>query len=116
MNQAVQLPTSYTTATRLFTSDAVNRPAKIRLGDINIDGYVDLLFIVNDPAKKNQATGSIVLAMNQQSTIVFGSDVISKNEAYYSLLDDDTKNSADDKAITSIPAISASFFDFDELG
>ena len=116
MNQAVQLPSSYSAATRLFTTDPLNHPARIRMGDINIDGYVDLLFIVNDPATTDPATGSIVLAMNEQATIVFNGNVAADDQSFYTLLDDDITNSLGDKALNSIPAISASFFDFDELG
>lgn len=117
--QLVSLPTSsYSVGTRLYSPDTVNRPSKIRVGDVNIDGLTDLLLIVNDPTKGNSFYGSVVLLMNQGGTITFDrSAVTSDDQVYFTINDDITlTGSVANTDIASIHAQYASFFDFDELG
>jgi len=113
INQFVPLPNDiYSAGTRLYSPDKINRPSKIRVGDINIDGFADLLFVVNDPVKEEPGFGSIVLAVNQGGLITFkNSGVIQDDQPYQAIIGDEKTT-----ALSEIPAQFASFYDFDEWG
>jgi hypothetical protein len=88
--------------------DPTRRPGKIRVGDINIDGYPDLLMTVYQ-AGNSEKTGQAVLVIcqgltNNLPTYAFNSEYgnIENSEGYVSM--------------TSYNTMYASFFDFDELG
>ncbi len=112
----VSLPEKYSAGTRLYSPDA-NRPGKIRVGDVNIDGYADLLFIVNDPKNNEPLYGSAVLIVNQGGTLTFDKDAINQDDQpYYQVNDDFTVANGGNVDISQLHAQYASFFDFDEIG
>lgn len=105
---------------RLYSPDSdsinIDRPAKIRVGDINIDGFVDLLYVIYDPNSGNDY-GSIVLAINEAGNLVLNQITSNpEDSAYYLVLDDQTMTNSGDQPLSSLNVKSASFFDFDELG
>jgi len=120
----VTLPSSYPVGTKLFTTDSVHRPGRIRLGDINIDGYPDLIFVVDDPSKDptkdDTSYGSIVLVMNQEKNLVFNtltqSGTHEENRAYYTIMHSENTQDPSNLKLSNVQATSASFFDFDENG
>lgn len=115
INQVLNMTAASQNSFRLYSSD-VDRPGKIRVGDINIDGYVDLLYVIYDP-NNNNGYGSIVLAINEAGNIVLNQATSNaEDSAYYLVLDDQTMTSSGDQPLSSLNAKSASFFDFDELG
>lgn len=116
MNTVTAMTSVAFNKTRLYSPDPINRPGRIRIGDINIDGYADLLYVVNDPSSNNKY-GSLVLAINENSNINFNQAVANtEDSAYYLVLDDQTYSTADDVPLAQLPVQFASFFDFDELG
>ena len=117
MRQVVQILGAYSNATRLFSPDPINRPPKIRVGDINIDGYLDLLFVINDPENSENLYGSIVLSISDGTTFSFIQNATAtENTGYYKLLDEETLTATGDLPLAAIPTLYASFFDFDEAG
>jgi len=101
----------------MFTLDSTHRPSRIRIGDINIDGYADLLMVLYDPASGSGHHGQVALVINQEGGITFDAKSrSSSDDSYYTILDDDALTSAGDASITVLPALYASFFDFDEFG
>jgi hypothetical protein len=109
------MSTAANNATRLYSPDPINRPSKIRAGDINIDGYTDLLYVVSNPASNN-AYGSIVLAINEAGTINFNNAAANSADSAYYLVLDDQASSNSNQPLSALDAQFASFFDFDELG
>jgi len=116
--QVVSLPSSYSTGTRLYSPDPVNKPSKIRTGDINIDGFSDLIFVVNDPQKHESLYGSIILLVNQGGVLTFDRAGISQDDQPYFQINDDItlSGSVANADISTLHAQYASFYDFDELG
>jgi len=116
-SQVVSFSQRFSAGTRLFTPDSVNRPSRIRIGDVNIDGYADLLMVVRDPETTTSNYGTIALVINQEGGITFDKySIKSSDEGYYTILDDDTLTNSGDASIEVLPALYASFFDFDEFG
>jgi len=100
----------------LYSPDTANRPSRIRIGDINIDGYSDLLMVV-DSSSSSGKYGSILLAINQEGSFNFDTSTLdSDNQAYFTILGEDTLSKKTEVSLSSIPALYASFFDFDEVG
>ena len=103
-------------AFRLYSPDPINRPSKIRIGDINMDGFADLLYVVQD-LSSNNTYGSVVLAINEAGTVNANNAATNPAySAYYLVLDDQTTSSSGDQPLSSLTAQFASFFDFDEVG
>jgi integrin alpha FG-GAP repeat containing protein 1 len=125
INQIFTLPTSYPVGTKLFTKDLINRPGRVRVGDINIDGYPDLLFVVKTPTPegetKDESYGTIVLVMNQENNLIFNvpstnTGLKSENYLYYNAMKDENSQDTNNINLLTVPATSASFFDFHEKG
>ena len=101
----------------MFSKDSTNRPSRIRVGDINIDGYADLLMVVNDPDANHATYGTVTLLINQDGAFTFDQYARrAADEGYYTILDDDVLTTSGDTSIEALPVIYASFFDFDEFG
>jgi integrin alpha FG-GAP repeat containing protein 1 len=116
-SKVVSFSEGYSATTRLFTLDSTHRPSRIRIGDINIDGYADLLMVLYDPENNAGNYGQVTLVINQEGGITFDTKSrSSSNDGYYTILDDDALTNAGDASITVLPALYASFFDFDEFG
>jgi len=91
---------------RFFHSQVTTTVPRLRLGDINIDGFQDVLLVVSD---QNKTGGKILLGMNQDGLINFDPED-SDNQEYYTIISDSVKS------ISDYNVLSASFFDFDEIG
>ena len=100
----------------MYSPDPTNRPSRIRIGDINIDGYADLLMVV-DATSSEGKYGSVLLAISQSGNFNFDtSSANSDDQAYYTILNEDITSKQSNVALSSIPVQYASFFDFDEVG
>ena len=84
-------------------------PGRIRIGDLNIDGAGDLPFTF-PPADKNEPFGSPILLFNLGQSFVYRPE---DSLQYYNIKLDDEGNTVQ---LQNIPALSISFFDFDEIG
>jgi len=72
--------------------------------------------VVDSPSSGGKY-GSILLAINQEGSFNFDtSSLDSDNQAYFTILGEDTISKKSEVSLSSIPALYASFFDFDEVG
>jgi len=114
--KVVSFAKAFATSTRLYSPDPTNRPSRIRIGDINIDGFADLLMIVDAPNSEGKY-GSILLAISQSGEFNFDTSTANTDDqAYYTILNEDVTSKQPNAALSSIPAQYVSFFDFDEVG
>ncbi len=97
-------------STRLYSHDPLRRPSKIRIGDVNLDGHSDLLFVVTLP--EEELFGRTVLAVHQKGEFTFNESLITEDNKAYGRI----KNDGEDKFFANYFTRSASFFDFDEFG
>jgi hypothetical protein len=101
------------------TNAAAAQSQRLRVGDINIDGYPDLLLVVTPTSTATTATsGYILLGVNEGGTIKFDNSSLSTvdDHAYYTVLLENKILNPSSTPLSSFAAISASFYDFDELG
>jgi len=114
--KVVSFAKAFAASTRLYSPDPTNRPSRIRIGDINIDGFADLLMVVDATGSEGKY-GSILLAISQSGEFNFDiSTASTDDQAYYTILNEDVATKQTNVALSSIPAQYVSFFDFDEVG
>lgn len=101
---------------RLFKADGTSAYPRIRTGDINSDGYPDLLLVVSTDNTK--AYGNILLGINDGGIVKFDtSDLNTEDDkAYYSIYLENSLISPKKQNLDSYQVLTASFFDFDEIG
>lgn len=92
--------------TRLFHPNSDYFPGRVRVGDLNVDGYPDILFTAYS-ADNKKSYGFPLLLVNDNGAISYGSDDSSLSKLY---------SVANGKALESYEVLYASFFDFDETG
>jgi integrin alpha FG-GAP repeat containing protein 1 len=123
ITQITAMNSSHMNSSRLFSPNPL-RPPRIRLGDINVDGYVDIVMVVTDPADPENADspqyGSVFLGMNNKrgGGMIFNITETSDSSfaPYFQANVNTTANSNNLTALSSFKALSVSFFDFDEKG
>ena len=122
ITQITAMNSSHMNSSRLFTPNPL-RPPKIRLGDINVDGYVDIVMVVYDPENSENADpqyGSVLLGMNNKrgGGMIFNITETSDSSfaPYFQANVNTTASSNNLTALSSFNALAVSFFDFDEKG
>jgi len=83
---------------------------RLRLGDINIDGFPDVLIVV--ATTSNTTSGRIWLGINEEGFINFDS----KNHEYSTIFWESKDGVKHRQSLSDYSVLSASFFDFDEIG
>lgn len=117
--QVTQILSSYIGASRLYSPDMQYRPPKIRLGDVNVDGLVDMLIVVTESNNEHPLFGFTLLGINngEGNGIAFDATGNSQLGPYFSVNVNTTGDSSSTTTPLSLfPTLYASFFDFDEKG
>ncbi len=83
---------------------------RLRIGDINIDGFPDVLIVV--ATQSNMTSGRIWLGMNEEGFINFDPESHEYSTIYWESEDEERH----ERSISDYSVLSASFFDFDEIG
>lgn len=98
-----------------MVSSLPNQPPRIRIGDINIDGYADVLFVGSSSAKAT--SGNIILGINEDGVVKFDRNSLnSRNQAYHTVFLTADHFGGQSVPLSTYQVTSASFFDFDEYG
>ena len=120
LTQITPINSSLFGTTRLFSPDKTNmRPPKIRLGDVNIDGNVDVMLVVANVDDKNPRFGSIMLGINlgKGNGIVFhDKSTPSEIIPYFQVNINSAEKNSEMTFLKDFPVLYASYFDFDEKG
>jgi len=90
--------------------DQAARTPRLRLGDLNIDGFPDVLIVV--ATQGNATSGRIWLGINEEGFINFDP----KNAEYSTIFWETEDEVTHKRSISDYSVLSASFFDFDEVG
>lgn len=118
--QIIPINSTLFETTRLFSPDKTNiRPPKIRLGDVNIDGNVDIMLVVANANEEDPKYGSILLGINlgKENGIVFHDRNIGNDYVpYFQVHVNSTDKTNEQVFLKDFPVLYASFFDFDEKG
>jgi len=120
VTQITPINSSLFQTSRLFSPDKTNiRPPKIRLGDVNIDGNVDIMLVVANSSDKNPKYGATIVGINmgKEDGIIFHEAKVS-NEilSYFQVSVNTTDKNSELIPLKDFPVLYASFFDFDEKG
>ena len=114
MKQISPIVTKSTSTLRIFKSSS-SQPPRIRIGDVNIDGYPDVVFVGVSSTQSD--SGNIILGINENGVVKFDiSSMDSHNQAYFSVFLTADHFGSESVPLSTYQVVSASFFDFDEYG